>query len=80
MEKEDLIMISTVMSLVLGVFSLVGPVPLVLPIIGLALGINALLKERKKEHKKKAVMFIAPIGLAANGFVTVMFMLGGMLR
>jgi hypothetical protein len=73
-------MISAVMSLVLGVFSLVGPVPVVLPVIGLALGIIALIKERKKEHKKKAVMFVAPVGLAANSFVAVMFILGGMLR
>jgi hypothetical protein len=73
-------MISTVISCVFGVLALIGTVPIVLPVIGLALGINALIKERKKEHKKKIVMFIAPIGLAANGFVTVMFILAGILR
>jgi hypothetical protein len=72
-------MVSAVISLVLGVLSLIGVVPVVLPIIGVALGANALIREKKKGQKRKAVMIIAPIAIAANGFVAVMFVLGGLL-
>jgi len=72
-------MISAVISLVLGTLSLLGPVPIVLPIIGLALGANAIIKERKKDDRKRVVMVMGPIAIAVNGFVTLMFITGSLL-
>ncbi len=73
-------MVSAVLSLILGTLSLVAVVPVVLPLIGLAVGANALIKERKKDDRRNAVMIIAPIAILANGFVSVMFVLNGFLR
>lgn len=68
-------MISAVISIIFGVLSLFTAVPVVLPVFGLALGVNAILKEKKKANKRKNVLIIAIIGLIANGFVTLMFIL-----
>lgn len=73
-------MISAIISVVLGVVSLAAAVPKVLPIIGLALGINALIKENKKDDKKKGIVIASVIGIIANGFVTVMFLIGAFLK
>jgi ABC-type dipeptide/oligopeptide/nickel transport system permease component len=73
-------MISAIISVVLGVLSLVAAVPKVLPIIGLALGINALIKENKKYDKKKGIVIASVIGIVSNGFVTVMFLIGAFLK
>jgi hypothetical protein len=73
-------MISAIISLVLGGLSLISAVPVVFPVFGLALGANALLKEKKKTDKKRYIMVLAIIGLLINGFITLMFVLGGFLR
>jgi hypothetical protein len=78
-EKGDEKMISAVLSLILGAMSLAGGVPIALPIIGLALGANAVIKERRKDDRRKAVLIMAPIAIIANGFVTLVFVLGGLL-
>ncbi|MHC4482657.1 MAG: hypothetical protein ACYSW4_03830 [Planctomycetota bacterium] len=79
MEKEDEKMISAVLSLILGTLSLAGVVPIALPVIGLALGANAVIKEGRKDDRRKAVLVMAPIAIIANGFVTLMFVLGALL-
>jgi hypothetical protein len=73
-------MVSAVLSLIFGTLSLLGTVPVVLPVIGLALGANAILKEREKTDKKKIVVIMATLAIAFNGFVTVMFVLGRFLK
>jgi 1,4-dihydroxy-2-naphthoate octaprenyltransferase len=74
-------MICAIIALVFGGLSLILPaVPVVLPVIGLALAFNAILKERKKENKQKAVPIMAAIALAANGFVTTMFVLHAFVK
>jgi hypothetical protein len=78
-EKGDEKMISAVLSLILGAMSLAGAVPIALPVIGLALGANAVIKERRKDDRSKAVLIMAPIAIIANGFVTLMFVLGPLL-
>ncbi len=71
-------MASAIISLVLGVLSLISAVPVVFPVFGLALGVNAILKE--KTGKKKPVVVLAIIGLVINGFVSLMFVLKGFLK
>jgi hypothetical protein len=73
-------MASAIVSLILAVLSLVAVVPVVLPIIGLALGANAVIREKRKNQRNKAILVIAPIAIIANGFVTLMFVLGGLLQ
>jgi hypothetical protein len=78
-EKGDEKMISAILSLILGAMSLAGAVPIALPVIGLALGANAVIKERRKDDRSKAVLIMAPIAIIANGFVTLMFVLSALL-
>ncbi len=73
-------MVFAIVSLILAVLSLVAVVPVVLPIIGLALGANAVIREKRKDQRNKAILVIAPIAIIANGFVTLMFVLGGLLQ
>lgn len=73
-------MVSVVISLILAVFSLVAAVPVVLPVVGLALGANAVIKEKRKDQKNKAILVIALIAIIVNGFVALMFILGGFLK
>ena len=73
-------MVSAIVSLILAVLSLVAVVPVVLPIIGLALGANAVIREKRKDQRNKAILVIAPIAIITNGFVTLMFVLGGLLQ
>jgi hypothetical protein len=72
-------MILVVISVLLGALSLVAAVPKILPVIGLALGINAVLKENKKTKKRKSIFMASIIGIASNGFVTLMFILKAFL-
>jgi hypothetical protein len=77
-------MTCAVLALMLGGLSIaVGlsvPIPVFLPIIGLALGFNAILKERKKEHRQASVVALAVLALVANGFVSAMFVLGNFVK
>ncbi|MCP4580970.1 MAG: hypothetical protein GY839_05090 [candidate division Zixibacteria bacterium] len=67
-------MISAIISVVIGILSLIATIPVVVPVIGLGLGANALIRERKKEDKKQAVIGIAIVGLVFNGIVTLIFL------
>jgi hypothetical protein len=73
-------MVSAIVSLILAVLSLVAVVPVVLPVIGLALGANSIIKEKRKDQRNKAILIIASIAIIANGFVALMFVLGGHLK
>lgn len=66
-------MICTILSLIFGVFSLLIPVPVVLPVVGLGLGANAVIKETRKPNKVKYLLWMSGIAIVVNGFVAVMF-------
>jgi len=68
-------MISSILAIIFGILTFVSRVPLVLPIFGLALGANALIKEKKNTDKRKTVITIAIVGIIINGFMVLMFML-----
>jgi hypothetical protein len=67
------VMISTILSLIFGALSLLGPVPVVLPIIGLGLGANAAIKESRKPNKAKYLLWMSGIAIVVNAFVATMF-------
>ena len=67
-------MISAVLSVILGLIGLLASAPIVLPILGLALGANAILKERKKDEPKKAIMLTAHIGTALCVLRTILIL------
>lgn len=67
--------ISTGISLVLGLLSLFTAAPIFFPIFGLAFGANAILKENKRSKPRKQVNVLAIIGLLINGFVILIMLL-----
>ena len=69
-------MFFALISVVLGILSLTIPLPKALPMIGLALGIYALIKEKNRVDKKKGIVMGAVIGIIANGYVTVLLLIG----
>ena len=71
-------MLSAILSVILGILSLITTIPIVVPVIGLALGANAVIKERKKEDKNKAVIGLAIVGLLFNGIVTFIFVINSL--
>lgn len=68
-------MISAILAIIFGILTLISRVPVVLPVFGLALGANALIKEKKNMDKRKTVITIAIVGIIVNGFVVLMFIL-----
>ena len=70
-------MVWAVVSLLFGMLGFVGLIPVVLPVIGLALGANGYLKERKKEAQQKRVKVTALIGMICCGLVVFLFLLRG---
>ncbi len=65
-----------IISVVLGILSLTIPLPKALPMIGLAFGIYALIKEKKKVDKKKGIVMASVIGIITNGYATVLLLIG----
>ena len=58
-------MVSAVISVICGVLTFFGA-PIVIPIVGIALGINAHLKEKKKETPDKKIINMATAGIVLN--------------
>jgi hypothetical protein len=58
-------MISAITSLIFGALSLLG-FPIVVPVLGVALGINTLLQESKKDVKNKTALYLGVGGLILN--------------
>ena len=73
-------MICTILSLIFGTLSLLAPVPVVLPVLGLGLGANAAIKESRKPNKAKYLFWMSGIAIAANGFVAIMFVSKAFLK
>ena len=68
-------MISAVIGVILAIISFVTTVPMLLPIVGLAMGANALLKEEKNTPKNKTILILAAIAIILNGTVIGLFFL-----
>ncbi len=66
-------MSSSILSVVLAIFALVSSI-IVVPVIGLALGANALVRENRKENKRRRVFWVAGIGILIN-FALISLML-----
>jgi hypothetical protein len=66
-------MISSGLSLVFGILSLVVPLPVLLPVIGLGLGANGFIKEGKKEEQNKTIKLLAIIGIVCCGISVILF-------
>lgn len=58
-------MIYAAISVLIGILPIVSPIPVVVPVIGLALGANGYLRERKKDPvaQQKRVMVISALGI-----------------
>ena len=75
-------MVSAVLSLILGAIGVMGavvPIPVVLPVLGLALGLNGLIKEKRRAEKRKNVMVMCAIGTILNAIPAVLFALGRLM-
>lgn len=68
-------MVSAILSIVLGLLSWLG-LPIVVAVIGLALGINAILKERQGSSRNRPQMWLALGGSLICGVAVVAFFLG----
>lgn len=72
-------MVSALLSLVLGLLSWLGA-PIVVGVLGLALGANAILKERRLPARRRAPMVLAIIGVGVSGLAVVVLLLGRAVR
>ncbi len=66
---------SGIFSLILGVLAWVASMPVVLPVIGLALGINAILKERKLSKRRPIQLYLGIAGCVINGLATLIILI-----
>lgn len=68
-------MISIILSIFLAILSLTTVAPIVFPVFGLALGANAIIREKKQIHKRKSIIIFAIIGMVVNGIIVLIFIL-----
>jgi hypothetical protein len=62
-------MIGAIVGILLGVVSIVVPMPLIAPIFGMALGANALIKERRGPVRNKNQVWAGIAAIAIGGIV-----------
>jgi hypothetical protein len=55
----------SILSVVVGIFAFISGI-IVIPVIGLALGANALLREKRKEKRQRSVLWMAGLGIFIN--------------
>ncbi|HEU4455457.1 MAG TPA: hypothetical protein VFR81_20510 [Longimicrobium sp.] len=68
-------MISAILSVLLGVLSWLGA-PIVVPVIALALGANAVVKARRAEPRPRAQTILGALGILLGGAATLAILLG----
>lgn len=71
-------MTGAIIGLVLGAIGMAGivmPIPPILPVIGLALGANAFVKESRKEEPNGTIRMVSAVAMVLSGFPTLMFVL-----
>jgi NhaP-type Na+/H+ and K+/H+ antiporter len=67
-------MSSSILSIVLGAFAFISGI-IVVPVLGLAFGANALIKENRKENKRRSVSWLAGIGIFLNLFPIILMLI-----
>jgi len=67
-------MVSAILSVILGILSLAG-IPIVIAVIGFALGANAIIKERKSSERKPIQRYIAVGGCIVCTISVIAFFL-----
>ncbi|HSM59170.1 MAG TPA: hypothetical protein VK849_00175 [Longimicrobiales bacterium] len=65
-------MLSAAMSVLLGALPFMMPVPLASPVIGLAFGANAILKEGRLRRRRLMQRDVGLLGFAISGVATVL--------
>lgn len=73
-------MISAILSLCLGILGFILPLPLILPVFGVALGLNAIIKEKKRELQRKRVKVMSMIGIILGSLAIIVYFLGMLLK
>jgi hypothetical protein len=63
--------ISAILSLILGGCTFLFSAPVVLPIIGLALGGNAILKQRTSNKPRAVLVYLGLLACIVNGIATI---------
>jgi hypothetical protein len=63
---------SAILSLIVGGCAFLFSAPVLLPIIGLGLGANAILKQRTSNRPSSALVYLGMIACFVNGIATVM--------
>jgi len=73
-------MILAIISIIFGLMAFVVPIPIVIPILGVALGVNGYLKENNKtpEEQKNYIKIISIIGLIICSISVVLFFISKM--
>ena len=66
---------SAIFSIIIGVFSFIAPIPAVLPVIGLALGLNTIMKEQKLLKRQPSNFYMGIAGCALCGLATLFIIL-----
>ncbi len=69
-------MVSAVLAIVFGVTPWLVPMPVVVPVLGLALGLNSLVKERRSEKRNRRQRVLAFVGTVTSGLTTVLVLVG----
>ena len=66
---------SGIFSLILDVLAWFTSVPVIAPVIGLALGINAIFKERKLSKRRPIQLYLGIAGCVINGLATLVILI-----
>ena len=66
---------SAIFSIVIGVLSFIAPIPAVLPVIGLALGLNTIMKEQKLSKRQPSQLYMGIAGCILCGLATLFIIL-----
>jgi len=70
LDPEEHTVVSAVLSLVIGVSSWLG-VPVVFPVIGLALGVSAVVREGRLSTRKPSQRYLGLLGAGLNGLAII---------
>jgi len=68
-------MVSIAISIILAALSLATVAPIVFPVFGLALGANAIIRERNQAHKRKSILIVAIGAIIMNMIMILRFAL-----
>ena len=74
-------MVYAVISVVFGLFAFIAPLPIAVPVIGLALGANGYIRETKKEPhvQQKRIKITAIAGMVACGLWVLLVLAGRLI-